>query len=109
MSEHTNIPGVEGLREDIDVMSPGQWENESGPQEWFAIADAAGIKAYASTEVLADFIAYTAPKLVNSHAQLLAAAEAALAFCESFTDDEGRPVATITQLQAAIRAAKGKV
>ena len=43
-------------------------------------------------------------RAVNSHAQMLAAAKAALDFAASFTDD---PPECVAQLQAAIRAAEG--
>lgn len=39
------------------VIPPGYWDNDEGPKDWWAIADADGIKAYACTEEMAERIA----------------------------------------------------
>jgi len=40
-----------------DILPPGFWENDDGPEGWYAIADADGIKVYAGNERLAAAIA----------------------------------------------------
>ncbi|KKN98543.1 hypothetical protein LCGC14_0146540 [marine sediment metagenome] len=35
---------------DIDVIPPGEWENDIGPKSWWAISNSKGIIAYAGTE-----------------------------------------------------------
>ncbi len=38
---------LEELLESVSVMGPGQWENEDGPREWYAVCtDECGIIAY---------------------------------------------------------------
>lgn len=41
------------LLENIAVMAPGQWDNEEGPKDWFAVGDDNGIIAYCGNETLA--------------------------------------------------------
>ena len=46
---------INSLLEDVQVHSPGQWENEEGPKDWYAVSDEAhgGIFAYFNNESLA--------------------------------------------------------
>ena len=44
---------LDDLLEEISVLSPGHWENEDGPEEWFAVCDERGIIAYFGDEVMA--------------------------------------------------------
>lgn len=37
----------------LAVLSPGAWENDTGPSDWYAVADNRGIIAYFATEELA--------------------------------------------------------
>lgn len=39
-----------------EVLHPDEWDNETGPSDWFAIAGKDGIVAYASTERVAEAI-----------------------------------------------------
>ena len=39
--------------ESVLVHSPGTWENDTGPADWYAISDDQGIKAYAATDEIA--------------------------------------------------------
>lgn len=42
---------LDELLEDIAVHGPGQWENESGPKDWYAVSTATeGIVAYFGRE-----------------------------------------------------------
>ncbi len=41
---------LDDLLEEISVMPPGQWENESGPKDWFAVCNDNGIIAYFGKE-----------------------------------------------------------
>ena len=41
---------LEGLREEWEVNVPGQWENDTGPKDWFAVSNNDGIVAYFGTE-----------------------------------------------------------
>lgn len=48
---HANVP-------EVFVMAPGQWDNELGPQDWYAVGTGdEGIIAYAWNEDLASSIA----------------------------------------------------
>jgi len=38
------------LLEEWSVLSPGLWENETGPKDWFAVANDNGIVAYFGEE-----------------------------------------------------------
>jgi len=38
---------------DVEVFPPGAWENDDGPEDWYAVADEEGIVAYANTDELA--------------------------------------------------------
>lgn len=38
------------LLDDVSVHAPGMWDNETGPQGWFAVSDCDGIKAYFADE-----------------------------------------------------------
>jgi len=49
----------------VDVMGPGEWENDDGPKDWYAVCDAEGIKAYAGDKRLANLIA-SAPDLLEA-------------------------------------------
>ncbi len=37
--------------ENIEVRGPGQWHNQFGPKNWYAVTNEAGIIAYFSHEV----------------------------------------------------------
>lgn len=45
---------------EIDLMYPGEWSNDDGPANWFAIADDGGIFAYAGNFATAVVIRDTA-------------------------------------------------
>lgn len=49
---------LDQLLTDISVHSPGQWENDQGPKDWWAISTegAGGIVAYCADEALAYYI-----------------------------------------------------
>lgn len=38
------------------IHGPGQWENDQGPEGWYAVSDVNGIFAYTSTQELAQFL-----------------------------------------------------
>ena len=38
--------GLDRLLEAWSVLSPGQWDNESGPKDWWAVCNDTGIVAY---------------------------------------------------------------
>jgi hypothetical protein len=43
---------LDELLEDVSVLSPGMWENDSGPSDWYAVCnDDGGIIAYFWKEV----------------------------------------------------------
>lgn len=37
--------------ESVSVLDPGQWENETGPKDWYAVCDDHGIIAYFGSEI----------------------------------------------------------
>ena len=41
------------MLDDVSVMSPGQWENDIGPKDWYAVVNDDGIIAYFAEETLA--------------------------------------------------------
>jgi hypothetical protein len=41
---------LDGLLNDWAVMAPGTWENDDGPEDWYAVTDANGIVAYFGNE-----------------------------------------------------------
>lgn len=41
---------LDQLLQDISVFPPGTWENDEGPENWYAVADTDGIIAYFATE-----------------------------------------------------------
>ena len=43
------------LLEEISVLDPVQWENDSGPKDWYAVCNEEGIIAYFGKEVDAFF------------------------------------------------------
>jgi len=54
--EHKRGVGMKDLNEILDsitVMEPGEWENDTGPKDWFAVITDRGIVAYTGTEELA--------------------------------------------------------
>ena len=42
---------IDQLLEDIEVRPPGYWENDDGPDGWYAVATTDGIVAYFANEV----------------------------------------------------------
>ena len=38
------------LLDDWSVMEPGMWENDDGPEGWYAVTNTDGIVAYFATE-----------------------------------------------------------
>lgn len=47
---HTAPADLQTLAEEIAVHSPGMWENDTGPEGWWAVSDNDGIKAYFADE-----------------------------------------------------------
>lgn len=45
-----NSSTLEDLLETWSVLPPGQWENNAGPKEWFAVCNDQGIVAYFGNE-----------------------------------------------------------
>lgn len=43
------------LLEQVEVLSPGEWNNSDGPSGWYAVANTKGIVAYFSSESAAFF------------------------------------------------------
>ena len=41
---------LDELCDDISVMEPGMWENDQGPDGWFAVTNTDGIIAYFGNE-----------------------------------------------------------
>lgn len=41
---------LDDLLEVWSVLEPGMWENDTGPEGWFAVSNADGIVAYFGTE-----------------------------------------------------------
>lgn len=41
---------LDELLQEWSVLPPGQWENDIGPRDWFAVANDAGIAAYFAEE-----------------------------------------------------------
>ena len=41
---------LDELLETWSVLAPGQWENDQGPQDWYAVCDEEGIIAYFAEE-----------------------------------------------------------
>lgn len=50
IEENTNTKDLEELLEEWSVMQPGQWENKTGPKDWFAVSNDDGIVAYFGKE-----------------------------------------------------------
>jgi hypothetical protein len=48
---------------DPEVSDPGVWDNDDGPEDWYAVSDDDGIHVYTSSEVLAWFLTGLAPTL----------------------------------------------
>jgi len=44
---------LDQLLQEISVLPPGQWDNDVGPKDWFAVCTEHGIVAYFGEEVLA--------------------------------------------------------
>ena len=44
---------LDEMLDDISVMAPGQWENDDGPDGWYAVVNDDGIIAYFGSETLA--------------------------------------------------------
>lgn len=42
---------IEDWLDSISVLAPGQWENDEGPKDWWAVCNDDGIFAYFGTEV----------------------------------------------------------
>lgn len=38
---------------EFSIMGPGEWENETGPKDWYAVVSPAGIVAYVGDEITA--------------------------------------------------------
>lgn len=41
---------LDTLLDSVQVLAPGMWENETGPQDWHAVCDDYGIIAYFANE-----------------------------------------------------------
>ncbi len=46
---------LDEMLDEVSVMAPGQWDNETGPKDWCAVCNEHGIIAYFGTEELAYF------------------------------------------------------
>lgn len=42
---------LDELLDEISVLSPGQWDNEDGPKDWYAVCTEKGIVAYFGKEI----------------------------------------------------------
>lgn len=43
-------PTLDDLTQEISVDAPGQWENDEGPKDWYAVSGPFGIFAYFGDE-----------------------------------------------------------
>ena len=85
----------------VEVLDPGIWDNDDGPEGWFAVVDDQGIKAYAGTEELADLIA-AAPALKEALERLARAA----ACRENTMGDPARLIEVQAELRDATNEAR---
>ena len=44
---------LESLLDEWSVLVPGQWDNDQGPKDWYAVCDDEGIVAYFGDEATA--------------------------------------------------------
>lgn len=88
--------------ESLHVHCPGSWENDTGPEGWYAISDEDGIKAYAGTEEIAFQIKNAALK----DDKALQIIEAFLAL-DDWSDDAIAPRGLVKKAQAFVAYMKG--
>lgn len=88
--------------ESLHVHCPSSWENDTGPENWYAISDENGIRAYAATEAIAFQIKNAALK----DDKALQIIEAFLAL-DDWSDDAIAPRGLVKKAKAFVVYMKG--